>query len=167
MKCYNKEIWKPCYGFLAYMASTLGRIKNKQNKILKMPIEKRGYKTITLYKDKKRIHKAVHRLIALSFLSLPTLKHEVHHLDGNKQNNKIDNLKFVTRGENMQATYDLGFQPCRKGEKHWINKLTNKEIRKIRAMNSGGILQYEIAKKFKVCPSNISRILSRETWQHI
>ena len=98
-----QEIWKdiPDYEKL-YQVSTLGRIKSLySNKILKPNIDKDGYYRYALCKNKKRKDYYGHRLVALTFIPNLYNYQQVNHIDGNKQNNCINNLEWCTCKENV------------------------------------------------------------------
>ena len=101
-----KEEWKMIPGYEGlYMVSNLGRIYSIVKKRLrKLDIHPKGYYTITLIKNKKKLHKGVHFFVALAFIPIPdTLKNispeelEVHHINGDKVLNIPSNLMWVTR----------------------------------------------------------------------
>lgn len=95
------EEWKMIEIAPNYSASNLGRIKNnKTNRILK-PKKIRGYEYVCLRKDNKNLCKQVHRLVAKAFISNPENKPLVNHKDYNRANNRVDNLEWVTNGENQ------------------------------------------------------------------
>lgn len=110
------EIFKDIKGYEGiYQASNTGRIrtliKNKDGvTYLKEGITGSGYMCVTLCKDKKKKSKKVHRLIAIAFLGYSDK--DVNHKDGNKLNNHIDNLEFVSKKENSQHAIKNGlFKP--------------------------------------------------------
>lgn len=73
----------------------------KDKRILKPQVDKYGYLFVTLYKNNiPHIYK-VHRLVAETFILNPENKPQVNHIDGNKQNNCVDNLEWVTGQENI------------------------------------------------------------------
>lgn len=65
------------------------------------------YKRVHLCKDGKKKKHSVHRLIALHFLKKISGKNEVNHKDGNHFNNSLENLEWVTPGENIRHSYDV------------------------------------------------------------
>jgi len=81
--------------------------KRSHSKILKPEISKCGYLRLQLTKDNKRIHKFVHNLVAETFIANFENKPQVNHKDGNKLNNNLDNLEFVTCSENALHAYKL------------------------------------------------------------
>jgi hypothetical protein len=106
------EIYKDIAGYEGlYKASTKGNIKsiikrNGKDIILKQGIDKCGYCIVTLCKDKKRVTKTVHRLIALTFLFETNT--QVNHKDGNKKNNDVSNLEFVSAKQNINHAIKKG-----------------------------------------------------------
>jgi len=74
------------------------------NKFLKQQTDKQGYKTIKLYDDGDGTYKRykIHRLVAITYIPNPNNLLQVNHKDGNKQNNHVDNLEWVTPKENTQ-----------------------------------------------------------------
>ena len=98
------EQWKSLafLGFNDYEVSNYGRVKNtKTGYILKGQADNYGYPTVSLYENKKRTTKLVHRLVAITFLPNPDNLPEVNHKDENKFNNHIDNLEWCTSGYNI------------------------------------------------------------------
>jgi len=106
------EIYKDIIGYEGlYKASTKGNIKsvikrNGKDIILKQGIDKCGYCIVTLCKDKKKTTKTVHRLIALTFLFETNI--QVNHKDGNKKNNDVSNLEFVSAKQNINHAIENG-----------------------------------------------------------
>ena len=93
-----------------YACDTKGQIYSyHSNKFLSPSKSKRGYLHIIFSKDRKRYDYRVHRLIAMTFIDNPENKEQVNHIDGNKINNCISNLKWCTAEENIAHAkqYDL------------------------------------------------------------
>lgn len=116
MKTTEKEIWKDIEGYEGlYQISSFGRVKSlKFNKehIMTTQINKTsGYYYIGLRKPKaKKNFKSVHRLVAEAFIPNPDRKPEVNHIDGNKDNCRIENLEWLTRSENEHHAYNTGLK---------------------------------------------------------
>jgi hypothetical protein len=101
---YNMEDWKDIIGYEGhYQISRNGEIRNKKNQILKSRVGKRGYYQIDLQKNGNRKNCYIHQLLAIVFLGhIPDgLKSIVDHIDGNKLNNKLDNLQIINHRQNI------------------------------------------------------------------
>lgn len=107
------EIWKDIEGYEGlYQVSNLGRIKSlhpHSNKAIKPIILKadnvRGYPIVQLHKAATKDRFLIHKLVALAYIPKAEGKNEVNHKDGNKLNNTVSNLEWVTRRENMKHAY--------------------------------------------------------------
>lgn len=107
-----REIWKSVKGYEGlYEVSNTGNVKSlSKNKILNPCLHKKGYMFVTLTKNKKTKHKYVHRLVADAFIENKLLKTQVNHIDGNKTNNKVENLEWCTDEENTKHAYESGLR---------------------------------------------------------
>lgn len=75
-----------------------------------------------LFKDGKRHYFNVHRLVAETFLENELNKREVNHKDGNKANNNVNNLEWVTSSENQLHAFKNGLQKSKMGKDHAQSK---------------------------------------------
>ena len=142
------EKFKEIPGFEGlYAVSNLGKVKNLlTNKIRKAPITQ-GYHRVSLTKDLRPKHYKVSRLVALTWIPNPRNKPEVNHLDGNRLNDSVKNLQWVTSSENTQHAYDTGLQIAR--EKPVLQyTLTMEFIREFRSPTEAMIcLNYKVGCK--------------------
>lgn len=113
-KSIMEEIWNDIEGFEGYQVSNLGRVRSIRmrtdaptkpmwlsSKVLKQYPDGKGYLMAWLYKGGKRYTVKVHRLVANSFIPNPENKPQIDHIDGDKINNHVDNLRWVTAKENF------------------------------------------------------------------
>ena len=97
----DEELFKSIDGYDNYLVSNFGNVKNsKTNKILKPGTHTQGYKQIILYKNGKSKSFKVHRLVGNAFLENPDNKPMIDHIDENKANNNIKNLRWATSKDN-------------------------------------------------------------------
>ena len=124
------EIWKDVAGFEnMYAVSNFGRVKSKSRKvwnhtgywvrpekILKPQISDRGYLKVRIGMNETKCTRRVHRLVAEAFIPKPNDTYEVNHIDGNKLNNRVDNLEWVSKSDNLKHAVKLGLiiPPSRK-----------------------------------------------------
>ena len=83
-----------------------GRVLNKSGIERKYKYKK--YKYVSLCKDGSQLFISIHRILAIHYIPNPENKEQVNHIDGDKLNNNLDNLEWVTRSENTKHAYKLG-----------------------------------------------------------
>lgn len=97
----EKEIWKDIENFEGlYQISSIGRIKGRGGKILSPFVNERNYLKIGLSKNGEKKNYFVHKLVAEAYVPNPNNYPEVDHIDGNKQNNAVENLRWVDHSTN-------------------------------------------------------------------
>jgi hypothetical protein len=101
------EEWKPLHSSNKYFVSNFGRIKNKEDHIIK-PNIKNGYYAVSVTINTKRLNYQVNRLVALAFLVNPDKLPFVNHKDGNKLNNNLTNLEWISAKNNSIHAYKTG-----------------------------------------------------------
>ena len=119
---YTEEVWKDIRGYEGYyQISNLGKVRSllrtficKDGKsqtnpmvILKHCVHKDGYHLVGLTKNNKQRQALVHRLVAEAFIFNPDNKPEVNHISGDKNDNSVFNLEWVSRSENMRHRIDV------------------------------------------------------------
>ena len=171
-------MWKDIPGYEGlYQASDMGEIKSirrwvnngqpsgryVEEKILKPVLSGRGYEQVMLRKNGKSVHQYVHRLVALTFLANPSNKKAINHKDGNKRNNSVNNLEFVSYSENNYHAYANGLKG--KGELFYNSKLSSENVMFIR--NTYPKLNYnQLAKLFNVSRATIRDVVLNKTWKN-
>lgn len=112
--------------------------------------------------EKKQKNLWVHRLVAEAFIPNPYNKREVNHINGNKLDNRIENLEWVSSSENRKHAYMIGLFKDRKGENSPNCKIKKDKRDIVFEMRSQGYLQREIAEYTKIGRSTVSKILSNK-----
>lgn len=106
----DNEIWKDIKVRSDYQVSTNGQVRNKiTGKILKPCINNRsGYYHIGLSIDGQHRTFYIHRLVAEAFIGERPDGYQINHIDGNKLNNRFDNLEYCSRSDNIKHSYRTG-----------------------------------------------------------
>jgi hypothetical protein len=164
------ETWVIIKGFADYKISNFGNVisfKNKAPKILKFADSGRGYKSVWLSNDTESKRKTIHRLVAENFINNPYFLKEVNHIDGNKNNNTVSNLEWVSGIDNLKHAREvLGIN--KKGTNHHSAKLTEQDVISIiNLYKTGNYTQKQIAEMYNVGSRNIQKITSRTRWRHL
>ena len=166
------EIWKPIQGYEGwYSASNEGRIRRdkqvpgaRAGRILR-PGHSRGYQLIVLSKNGKPHTFSGHKLIALAFLGPRPPGYDINHKDGNRNNNNVSNLEYLTRKENAIHAFDV--LRSRGGEKHAMARLAIGTVRAIQNSYSTTRDTFaEIGRRFGVSTSHTRRIALRKVWKY-
>lgn len=162
-----KESWKNIVGYKGYyQVSNLGRIfRESSGGISKGYKNKKGYLCISLYKDGNVEGFRVHRLVAEAFIRSPFVGEQINHKDGDKENNIVSNLEWVTCKENIiHAKEVLDVMP--RGEEHGQAKLSYRQVAQIVGFLAKGISQRKIAEMFGVAQCTVCDINQGKTWGH-
>jgi DNA invertase Pin-like site-specific DNA recombinase len=108
----------------------------------------------------------VHQLVLLTFVGPLPEGQEVRHLNGDRSDNRLENLCYGTRKENANDAVEHGTQPH--GETHGRCKLAEEQVREIiRLAAEQGVRGTEIANRFGVSESLICMILNNQSWTHL
>lgn len=131
-------------------------------------IGKDGYLRANLYANSKRRCFLWHRVIALAFLGPPRGdKIEVNHKDGNRVNNSIDNLEYVTRSENAFHAFRVLGRQSPRGEKNRKAKMRPGRVVLMRKMRCEGKTFAFLGRKFGVSANAAKAICNRKNWSHV
>lgn len=175
------EIWKDIEGYDGwYQVSNKGRVRswlntarNRRDKprVLKQQnhygVE---YVSVRLYSEGGYKHETVHRLVIDAFIGKAPGeigcgigKYQVNHKNGVKDDNRAENLEWVTQKENQEHSWANGREAT-----YGAGKLTENEVLDIRnAYRLGCFTQKELGEAYNVCARQINVIVNRKAWAHI
>ena len=169
------EIWKDIEGYEGlYQVSNLGRVKSleklkgvqiQKERILSPTTIKGGYYRVTLCKKGICNKYLVHRLVAKAFLPQNIT---VNHKNGNKADNSVVNLEWLTQKENNIHAHQTGLTPI--GTQRKDAKLNEEQVREIRKTYIANNKKYStraLARKYGVHPSIIQRIVNNKAYKNI
>ena len=174
------EVWKTIPGNREiYMISNAGNVKTADRigargrfiKGHKLSTHKNssGYNRVAMNLDGKLKEYFTHRIVAQLFVDNPNNKPCVNHIDGNKLNNRSDNLEWCTRSENENHAWKNGLKTSHtpKGEKHAMHKLTQAQVDYIRSVHVPHDKEFgtkPLAVKFNVSAQTITNIVHNWNW---
>lgn len=150
-----------------YKIYTDGTIINPRGKTLTVWRDKANYCFVTM----KNIHDAykkvrLHRIIAIAFIPNNYNLPEVNHKDGDKTNNSVGNLEWVTSKGNKDHAWSTGLY-SNKTENHYAAVLTNSQVHQICELLESGISNSVIADRFIIDKSIVAHIKAGDTWKDI
>lgn len=170
------EIWKSIPSLNnKYEASNIGRFRNAETKkILKQFENVHGYMVLQARPEKnKTVNIRIHQAVAEAFLGKRPDGYVVNHKDGNKHNNHIENLEYVTSGENNQHALDNGLrhkanmkEKAVRGEKHCRATIKEEDVYRIlKAKDETGYGCRRLSKMLGISRGVINNILIGKSWK--
>jgi hypothetical protein len=172
------EEWRSICGVEGrYEVSNEGRVRRHYHsgpRVITPSLDKYGYHTIRLSRDGVRRAYKVHRLVCEAWNGAPTAEH-CAHFDGDKLNNRPENLRWASRSENAFDSMRHGVLkvPPRgpgwpkgkhKNAKGATARLTEQQVEEIRMRRGRGDQGKDVAAEFGVDPATVSRIFRRRAW---
>jgi hypothetical protein len=137
-----------------------GNFRMKQpGKILSQCVANNGYYEVAQMVGGKRRKYRVHRLVASEFVPGYFDGASIDHLDGDKLNNRADNLEWVTLSENTRRQWETGLVDLR-GERHPSAKLTNLQSHAIILLYQHNFPPSQLAEWFGVSPTLIYKLVN-------
>lgn len=160
LKVVAKESWKKVLGTQSYFVSSLGRVKTVKNgreHIQKLYERDNGYLSCNVYYEGVQKTKEIHILVAEAFLGeRPSSQYVINHIDGNKTNNHLSNLEYITYAENTQHAFDTGLNVS--GENHPNSTISNKQVVLMKFLIKLGYSDKDIAERFEIAQRTVNRI---------
>lgn len=183
------EQWMDIKGYEGfYQVSTLGNIKRldiemtqkgnggseftymRKGGLIKGSVGKKGYRLIVLNTQTNRGTYTIHRLVAQHFIPNPDDLPQVNHIDGNKLNNTVTNLEWVTNQQNRDHAMKNGLHRVTFGEERENAILDDDKVRDIKLnfeKGRGKKNSNYFAKKYGVHKQTILNIMNGKKWKHI
>ena len=148
-----------------YHVSEDGRVFNNQNKEMKLDSSARYLRVQLIYQDGTVKKELVHRLVAKAFIPNPENKPDVNHIDGNKLNNHVSNLEWVTKSENMVHARDNKLIPV--GEENYNSKYYDEQINEACRLMQEGYRNCDICSMLDLPKNIVSQLRNGVIWNHI
>ena len=168
-------MWKPVVGYEdSYEVSDEGVVRSR-DRIIKGGAQIRGrtlrqlvhhknrYCSVQLCKDGKATRTQVHRIVAQAFIPNPLNLPMVNHCDKVRTNNRVSNLEWVTRQENMDHAADV----ILRGEQCHTAKLTEEKVREMRQRYDNRESIKSLAAEYGVTYAVAQKAIRRHTWRHV
>lgn len=167
------EIWKDIQGYEGcYQVSNLGVVRSldrfvrngngeyfRKGSVLAYSLACGGYPRVSLNKSGKSKDKKIHRLVAEVFIPNDKNLVAVNHIDGNKLNNRVDNLEWVSYSENMKHSFRNKTHTPGANRK----KLSDRDVIEIRRWKATTNITYaDLAKHYGVNPANVCNIVKNK-----
>lgn len=185
MQLSEQEVWRPVFGYEGlYEVSSLGNIRSVdrerdhgfgnatrtlKGRPIKGWINSKGYKIVALSLDGVVANRSIHSMVCDAFHPTSRNRECTNHLDGNKLNNRPDNIEPSTYSKNNAHAYRTGLKPpvVNAGEKCGTAKLNNAIVLQIRQAAALGESGLSIANRFGIHHSTACRVAKGKTWKHL
>lgn len=157
------------------MISTESRVLNKTTlKMVSVSLHQHGFRVVRLWNSGKTKLMKIYRLKSMAFIPNPYNKKYVNHKDGNRLNEDLSNLEWVTASENMKHAYNnnLSVGNFKKGDMKQIKRgtsvLSHDDIKLLRRWYDSGFYdERKISKVFNVTGPYATRVATRKEAQHV
>lgn len=168
----NDEVWAFHPRYANIVVSSFGRVKNFfTDYIIAQRETEQGYRscTIGLYQTtgiKRNKSALVHRLVAETFFSyLNCVEYEVNHINGDKSNNSIMNLNWMTRAENLDHALELGLIKPRFGKDNGMYKYTDDDIKALDELRKEGYTFKQLGNLLGISGGSVHSLLNRRIYE--
>lgn len=156
-------MFKDVKDYPKYEVDQRGEVRRKSTgRVLNWIDNGKGYKMVKLYNEAKPQGRLclVHRVVMFAWANEPCGGRDVNHIDGDKSNNALSNLEWVTKSQNTRHAHITGLFSSR-------NKLTIEDVAEIRQLSSDGFTDEELATKYSVRSSIINKIRNRRLYSYV
>ncbi len=174
------EVWRVIPGSQGlYSVSNLGRVRSepvqtsragrRRGRILTCWSDRKGYRQFRMCLPGHRAKlMSVHSAVALAFLGLRPAGAQVNHKSGDKRDNSVSNLEYVSCMENIRHGWQMGLYTAdhSRGERNALSKLTTDDVRRIRALH-GTVSLSNLAVSFGVTKQAVWQIVKGRVWRHV
>ena len=152
-----------------YTINTNGQVYSNITKQFLKPFKNpSGYLLVDIHHKKQSYYRQVHRLVAEAFIPNPKRLPTVNHIDGNKENNSVENLEWMSIKDNVRHAWRTGLAKPRYGTANPANKYSEEQIHAVcQYLECPIIYNYEIANKCGVDVTTIRDIKFRGKWKQI
>lgn len=163
-------VWKDVPGYEGlYKVSSDGRVlsfhKHPQGKLLAPALHTSGYQNVGLYRNGSGRSWLVHQLVMLAFVGPPPVGTEINHKSGDKHDNRLENLEYVTHADNKRHAMTLPTHVV--GERNGQARLTEQDVRQIKLLLRDGMKIATIARRYGVVFQTIGNIKTGYAWGHV
>lgn len=157
---HTDKIWH------GYRFTEDGKLYNKDGSLKLWATNQKGYPLTNFYVEGKSWTRTLHRIVAELWYGPCPVGYEVDHIDDDRTNFRPDNLRYVTKSENNQKSYDSGNRVV-SGERNANARLTEEKVREIRRKHAEGVQRKFLAQEYGVEPATINNIVSRRLWKNV
>lgn len=170
------EQWRSVIGFEGfYEVSDHGRVrsvdrvttKRFRGRVLSPNKHPNGYLLVSLHTPQRKLKAKIHRLVAEAFISSGEGR-ECDHVDHDKTNNRVSNLRWVSHKENMQAAHAAKrFSPVHNHKQAARFLLSAGDVQLMHKLRAAGTHPLSLAATFKVTIGSVHRILRGDRWPEL
>lgn len=163
-----EETWKPAPGYAGYEISDAGRVRSLKHgraRVLRGGFNQEGYLRFYPSIENIKFCADVHRVVMMAFHPRSDASDlKVRHLDGNKANNALSNLRWGTAQENSDDM--VRHDRSTKGSRSANTRLTEQDVERARSELASGATLKQICQRYLIAKSTASYIKNRRTWRH-
>lgn len=152
-------------GSNGYCVTSDGRVINSQNKEMKLDDSANYLRVQIIYQNGAVKKESIHRLVAKAFLPNTENKPDVNHIDGNKFNNHVNNLEWVTKSENMVHARENNLIPV--GSETYNSKYSDEQISEACRLMQEGYRNCDVCKILDLPKNIVSQLRNGVIWNHI